>query len=417
MTEEEKEQINEDEEDEGINLLDYLIILAKHKKLIIVSTLSVAIISGIISLLSSISFYMATTSILPPQKQQLNLANRFITEFGIFPSMGSNVPSQQELLVEIIKSRTFSDRLLERFNLKAGYEAEDMEEAREMLSQNIIIEPDFTDKNRSLLMRGKQSPLTRITVIDQNPEKAANMANAIVEELKVFVNNIAISEASQRRLFFEEQLKHVNEALMQSEDDVIMFQKKHGILKVESETSMVIGSIANLQANIAANEIQLQVMKSYSTASNPDVQKVEEKIKVLRKELAKLKATEQNSNDLLIPTGKIPALGLEYKRILRELKFNEALYEIMIKQFEAAKIDESKESALIQVIDKAIPPEVPATMRTFGLMKALAATVFVFFFSCFLAFAFELHERYSESGEHNERFEILMRYLSFKGHK
>jgi len=408
MSEEVKEQLTEDEEEVGINLFDYLIILAKRKKLILSITLSVAVITLFLTLFKT-TFYQAEISILPPEQQDTRLANQFMREFGVFPATGNNAISKQELLVEIIKSRTFTDRIIERFQLKGAYGAEDMEEARTRFSEHINIEPDFTNKS-PLGFRGGQSPLMKVFVRDQNSERAVNIANAMVEELQRFVNNIAISEASQRRLFFEEQLKQVKEGLIKSEEDIKMFQQKTGLFQVESQTSMVIQKVANLQAQITAKEVELEVMKSYSTGNNPDLQRIDETIKVLKKELAKIEANEGNGRDLSISSSAIPSRGLEYKRKYRDLKFNETLYEIMIKQYEAAKMDESKDAVLIQVIDKAIPPEKETTVRKFGRKKALIVTFSAFLFSCLLALFME----YRESAPRSEKMETLMSYLSFR---
>lgn len=404
----EEQKIEEDEE--GINLLDYLIVLAKRKNLILKITLTVAIFSFIIAILSKTSFYEAETSIFPNQQENINLASQFMSNFGFFPSGGGNLQNRRELLIEIMKSRTFTGKIIERFKLKELYRAKDLKKARIMFLRNLTIEPDFTDKSRVSLLKGPESPLTKISFRDQDPERAANIANAIVDELKIFLNNIAISEASQRRLFFEEQLKQAREALIKAEEDIKLFQQKTGLLQIESQTTMVIEKIANLQAQITAKEVELQVMRSYSTVSNPDVQRVEETIRILKRELAKLEVDESNSKDLFIPTGTIPSLGLEYKRKFRELKFNETLYEIMVKQYELAKIDESKDTVLIQVIDKAVPPDQKNSMRTWGGSKALFTTGFAFLFSCFLAIFME----YREKAPKNERLDTLKGYLSFR---
>lgn len=408
--EQKKTEDNIEEEEEGINLLDYLIVLAKRKNLIIKITLSVAIISFIVAILSKASFYEAETSILPPQEENVGLANQFMRDFGIFPVGRGNVYNQRELLVEIIKSRTFSDRIIEKFRLKELYEVKDVEAARKRFFKNLTIQPDFTDTSRVGLLKGPQSPLIRISVRDQDSERAATIANAIVEELKSFINNFAITEASQRRLFFEEELKQVKEALIKSEDDIKTFQEKTGLLKVDTQTTLTIEKIAGLQAQITAKEVELQVMRSYSTVSNPDFQRVEETIKVLKNELAKLGANTNNGKNLIIPTGTIPSLGLEYQRKFRELKFNETLHEILVKQYESAKIDESKNAFLIQVIDKAVPPDKKSSTRTWGGSKALSTAVFAFLFSCFLAFFME----YREKAPKNERLDILKGYLSFR---
>jgi uncharacterized protein involved in exopolysaccharide biosynthesis len=410
MSKELNAQITEDEEEGGINFFDYLIVLAKRKKLILSITLSVAVIAFIMTLFFKISFYEAETSILPPQEENISIANQFMRDFGVFPARRGNVYNQQELLVEIIKSRTFTSRIIDQFKLKEIYKTKDLEATRKMFFKKITIQPDFTDKSRGSLLKGPQSPLMRIFVRDQDSERAVNIANAIVTELKSFIRNFAITEASQRRLFFEEQLKQAREALIKAEDDIKKFQERTGLLKVDTQTTLTIEKIAGMQAQITAKEVELQVMKSYSTTSNPDFQRIEETIKVLKNELSKFGATTTNGNNLIIPTGTIPSLGLEYQRKFRELKFNETLYDILVKQYELAKIDESKDAFLIQVIDKAVPPEKKKTMRTFGGSKALSVTVFAFLFSCFLAFIME----YREKAPKNERLETLKGYLSFR---
>jgi uncharacterized protein involved in exopolysaccharide biosynthesis len=406
-----EEKTREKEKIESLTLLDYLIIFAKYKILILGITLSVAIITFIMSL-NEASFYIAETSILPPDK---NVKNKFVNEIGFFPGIGvgSNIHNTQDLLVEIIKSRTLTDKLIEKYNLIQHYGTKNKEVARNTFYGNLQIEPDYTDTKR--LLPHARPPLTRIYVSDSDSKKSAEIANGIVDELKDVLINIAISEASQRRLFFEEQLKKASEALIKSEEDIKMFQEETGVLTVETQTRMVVERIANLQAQITAKEIELEIMKSYSTVRNPDFQRIQETINVLRKELTKLEASESDSKNFLIPTGTIPELGLEYKRIYRQLKFNETLYEIMIKQYEIAKIDESKDAALVQIIDIAMPPENASIVRLFPRRKALLYTVIAFLFSCFLALFIEKYRVFSEKQEYREKIKILKGYLFSRG--
>lgn len=400
---------NIEEEDSGINLFDYLIVLAKWKKLILSITLSVAIIAFIPTFFKYY-FYHVVTTILPPQGETRGMANQFMRDFGLMPQVSGADYSRQDLLVEIFKSRTFSERIIERFNLKSYYDKKESEKIDKLFFQDIWIEPDFTDEKRSSLLRKQQSPLIKINVKSRDAQKAADIANGIVEELKIFINNLAITEASKKRLFFEEQLKHANTALIKSEDDMKVFQQNTGLLTAETQTEMSIKKMAELHAQITAKEIELQVMSSYTTASNPDLQKVEELIKILKKELAKLETSERHGKDLMIPAGSMPSLGLDYKRKFRQLKFDETLYDILVKQYEMAKVEEARDPILIQVIDKAVPPKKPNSVRIFGMKKALSITIFSFFFSCILAFYME----YREKAPRNEKFETLRRYLSFK---
>ncbi|RJQ43506.1 MAG: hypothetical protein C4538_12060 [Nitrospiraceae bacterium] len=397
------------QKEDDTHFLDYLIVLAKRKKLILKITLPVALITFLLTFFKY-TFYHAETTILPPQGESRGMANQFMRDLGFLPEVSGTNYTRQDLLVEILKSRTFNDRIIERFKLRNYYGIKDSEKVRKMFLEDVSIEPDLTEEKRTNLLRGRQSPLIKIKVVNDNANRAADIANGIVEELKIFIKNLAVSETSKKRLFFEEQLKQAQETLMKSEDDMKTFQQSTGLLTAETQTEIVIKKIADLQAQIIAKEIELQIMKSYSTVSNPDVQRVEETVKAFKNELAKLEANERNGKNMLIPTGTIPSLGLDYKRKFRQLKFNEALYEILVKQYELAKVEESRDPILIQVIDKAIPPEKKSTIRKFGMKKALATTIFAFFFSCFLSFYLEFRERTGK----NERMEILKGYLSFK---
>ena len=408
--EKQKAEENMDEEEGGINLFDYLIVLAKRKKLILSITLSVALIGFTIAMLSRIYFYEAVTTILPPQGESRGMANQFMRDFGLMPQVSGADYSRQDLLVEIFKSRTFRDRIIERFNLKGRYGKDDSDKSKKAYFKDIRIEPDLTEERPSSLMRKQQSPLIKIYVKNSNAQKAADIANGIVEELKIFVNSLALTEASKKRLFFEEQLKLANAALIKTEDDMKIFQQNTGLLTAESQTEMSIKKIAELQAQITAKEIELQVMRSYTTASNPDLQQVEEIIRVLKNELAKLETNKRHGKELMIPSGTMPSLGLDYKRKFRQLKFNETLYEILVKQYEMAKVEEARDPIVIQVIDKAVPPEKKNSMRTWGGSKVLTTTMFAFLFSCFLALFLE----YREKAPSNERLETLKNYLSFR---
>ena len=387
-------------EDE-INLLDCLIVLLKRKKLIISITSGAALITAIISLIMT-PIYRAETRILPPQTGSSSIAVGMLSQMsgaqGITESLGLKTPS--DLYIGMLESRTIADRIIDRFNLMELYKAEYREDARKELFEDAL--EAETDKDTDIIT---------IDVEDKDPKRAADMANAFVEELKNLTKGLAVTEASQRRLFFEEQLKDTKMALVKAEEEMQGFQEKTGALQVDAQTKAVIEGIAMLRAQIAAKEVQLKVMRTYATAQNPDLQRAEDELNGLKAELGKLEAKGGSGHDSLIPTGRIPEIGTEYIRKLRDLKFNETLYELLAKQFEAAKLDEAKEAAVIQVIDKAIPPEKRAKPKR--TLMVLIATFTGFFLSIFVAFFAEYKERASKDPENKERFETLKRYAVF----
>jgi tyrosine-protein kinase Etk/Wzc len=391
-------------EDE-INLLDYLIVILKRKKLIIGITLGVAAITAIIVFFIITPMYVAETRILPPQTGSSSIALSMLSQTAgvagaqsLTESLGLKSPS--DLYIGMLKSRTVADKIIDRFNLMKLYDADYREDARKQLLEDVINAE--TDSDSSIIT---------IDVEDKDPKRAADMANAFVEELKNLTKGLAVTEASQRRLFFEDQLKDTKMALVKAEEEMQGFQEKTGALQVDAQTKAIIDGIAMLRAQIAAKEVQLRVMRTYATAQNPDLQRAEDELKGLKAELGKLEATGGSGHDPIIPTGRMPEVGTEYARKLRDLKFYEDLYELLTKQYEAAKLDEARDAAVIQVIDKAIPPEKIAKPER--ILIILIATIAGFFLSIFAAFFAEYKEKASANPENKERFETLKKYAIF----
>ena len=394
-----KEDIMSDE----INLLDYLVVLLKRKRLIIGITLGAAIITAIISLIMP-PIYRAETKILPPQQVNSSVAQFFMTQFGNAAGLAGVVPgikTTNDLYIGLLKSRPVLDNIIDRFNIMGLYKTESREDARRSIAGIFKARDD------------KKSGIITIGIEDKDPKRAADIANAFVEELKNLNKGLAVTEASQRRLFFEEQLKDAKESLIKAEESMKGFQEKTGAIKMDEQAMAVIGGIANLRAQAAAKEVQLKVMRTYTTPQNPDLQRTEEELRGLRIELRKLEAKGGGQNpDPLMPTGRIPGVGTEYVRKLRDFKYNEALYEILLRQFEAAKLDEAKDAALIQVIEKAIPPE--KRVKPKRRQMVMIAMVTGFFISVFAAFFMEYIEKSSKGPDNKERFETLKRYANFR---
>lgn len=389
-------------EDDEINLLDYLIVLAKHKKIIIYTTLGLMVITAIYSLIIS-PIYKGETKILPPQQSSSGMASQLLSQLGGAAGLvGGMVPikSPNDLYVGLIKSNTVLDRMIDRFNLMSLYKAKFRAVARESLSDNLKVTDD------------KKSSIITIGVEDKDPRRAADMANAFVEELRSLTKGLAVSEASQRRLFFEEQLGDAKTGLVRSEEAMRGFQEKTGALQIEEQARAVIEGMAQLRAQVAAKEVELRVMRTYSTVSNPDVKKAEAAINGMKAELSKLEKRKGDGPDPLMPTGRMPEVGTEYIRKLRDLKFNEALYELLLKQYEAAKLDEAKDATVIQVIDKATPPEQRIKPKR-GQMVMIAGVVGLFL-SIFAAFFLEYMEKSSLNPENRERLNALKGYINVK---
>jgi len=393
-------------QDEEINLLDYLIVLAKRKRFIIKVTLGFAIVAAIVSLIMS-PIYEAETKILPPTSNGSGIAGQLMNQLGQLSAIagigGGSIAGKtpNELYIGLVKSRTVLDRMIDRFDLMKLYREKYRQYARKKILDDVLEVKD-----------DKKSGIITINVEDKDPKRAAEMANAFVEELQRLNTGLAITEASQRRLYFEEQLKAAKASLTQAEEGMKSFQEQTGTLQMESQAKTVIEGIGMLRAQIAAKEVELKVMKTYSTKQNPDLQKVEEALRGLRSELAKMEGKGGKGHDPLMPTGRMAQVGMDYAKQLRDVKFNEALYALLLQQYEAAKLDEAKDATIIQVIDKAVPPERRAKPKR--TLMTLLAGIIGFFLSVFAAFFMEYRERAKANPEDQERFETLKKYLAFR---
>ena len=324
-----------------------LLALARGKKAILKVTITAALLATIVSFLLP-KTYTATSTILPPQQKQSAL-NSMLGQIGAIAGLSGGdlgLRNPDDVFVAMLTSRTIGDNLINRFDLRKAYRVKRYQDAEKKLKQN------------SEVIATKEG-LISISVTDRDPKRAAEIANAYVQQLYNVNQNLAITEASQRRLFYEQQIKAEQRQLSSAELALTQVQEKSGLLQPEAQARAIIGGIADLRAQVATHEVQLRTMRSYATENNPELQRAETELAGMRSELAKLEhsnAAAGNGN-LAIPARQMPEAELEYLRRSREVKYHEALYEFLGKQLEAARIDEGQNAILIQVVDTAVAPE------------------------------------------------------------
>jgi uncharacterized protein involved in exopolysaccharide biosynthesis len=386
------------QDDDEINLMDLLLVIAKHNRFIIKLTGSVAILAVAISLIMP-NVYTAKTVILPPQQGQ-STASMLLGSLGGLAGLAggaAGIKSPNDLHIGMLKSRTVADKMIARFNLKQKFEAKTMEATRAALA------------GATAIAAGKDGFIT-IEFSDKDPKFAASVANAYVEELDKLNNTLAVTEASRKRLFFETQLKMTRDNLAAAEMGFKQTQERTGLIQPEAQGQAIIMAASNLRAQVTAAEVKLQSMGSFATPQNPDYQKLQQNLTSLRAQLAKAERNGvQGRGDIMVPTGKLPETGLEYIRKMRDLKYQETLFELLSKQFEIAKIDEAKEAALIQVVDKALVPEKKSKPKR--SLIVILATLMAFFIGVLLAFVREASERASQDPASAERMNLLRRYI------
>ena len=333
------------EEQRGIQILDLLLVLARNKRVLFGVPFLVALLTAALSLTMK-NIYTGTARILPPQQSGSSSLALLAQMSGAAAILGSAAGGRNaDLYAGMLKGHTIADKLITRFKLQERFEKETIVEARKVLT------------SRTEIAAGRDGIIT-LSFEDTDPKVAAEVANAYVEELQELVQSLAITEASQRRAFFEQQLKKAKTELADAEGALKKTQEATGLIQLDQQGRAIIEAIARLRAEIAAKEVQLAASKSFATDANPELVLLRQQLVGLRTELKKLEGSSAIGNgDVFIPTGRVPEAGLEYVRKLRDLKYNEAIFELMAKQYEVARLDEAKDMAVVQFVDRAVPPD------------------------------------------------------------
>jgi capsule polysaccharide export protein KpsE/RkpR len=196
-----------------------------------------------------------------------------------------------------------------------------------------------------------------VSVTDKDTQRAAQMANAYTDELRTLTKTLAVTEASQRRLFYEEQLKQAKEALVSAELSFQQVQQTKGLVQLDAQAKAMIEGAAALRAQVAAKQVEVQALRSYSTENNPDVQLAEGQLSTLQAEAAHLGQSNHGVGFSDMGLADVPGAGLEYVRADHELRYRQALMDMLMKQYDAARLDEAKDAAIIQVVEPAIEPD------------------------------------------------------------
>ncbi|MDI6782100.1 MAG: GNVR domain-containing protein [bacterium] len=357
--------------DEEINLLDYFSVINRYRGLIITLCVMSVLLTMIVSLLMP-KTYESTVTILSPQGGSSaggSLASlpELQSAMGI---MGIGQKTSLDIFMAILNSRNMADAVIKRFNLLMVYKVKLIENARLRL------------KNVTRISVGKKNESLSITVQDTDPKRAAGIANFYASNLDIMARGLALSQAQQARMFIEKRLQETEMRLRDAEERSAGFKTQHELVEIGEQAKASIGAAAQIEGEITASEVQLKVMQSYATAQHPDVLKLRLKIEQLKKQLGKMKSGKES---LYIPFSKTPSLGLGLTRLMRELKIQETVFELLTQQYEQAKISEARDTPSVQILDKAVPsakkckPKIRTNMMIAGTLSLFIGVFMAFF--------------------------------------
>lgn len=332
-------------DDDEISLLDLLQVVVENLRLLILGPLAVGLAALGISFAIAPT-YTASVKFLPPQQQQ-SAAVSMLASLGALGGLAgaaSGLKNPADQYLAFLKSRSVQDELIDRFGLVQRYKADTRDDARKAL-QGIV------------RMASGKDGLISVDVDDKDPKFAADLANAHVEELQKLLSRLAVTEAQQRRMFFEKQLQGTKDRLTRAEQALKSSGVNSSSLKATPQAA--VEAIARLKAGVTAQEIKVASMRGYLSETAPDFKQALTELGALRAQLARMEKEEPATQG-----------QSDYVARYREYKYQETLFELFAKQYELARVDESREGAVIQVLDAAQPPE-----RKTKPKKALIAVI------------------------------------------
>ncbi len=366
--------------------LSYISVFLKWRKFIFKFVVIATLIGIIVSFILTQQF-TATATILPPNTQQQAmfglLSAGVIGSLTNLSGLGNILPgasSPSDLFAAIMQSDRIKDEIIKRFNLMKEFKSKTMTDARKGLEKITKISVN-------------KEGIVSVSVFYKNKFLAAEIANAYIEELDKFNTQTTMTIGKKYRIFVEQRLKETTDSLISAEESLRKFQEQHRTVALDIEIENAIAIIAKLKSEIVLREVQKGAVASISNLNNPYVTNIDQELRELKKQLSKIEfgaadtTRKEFGAGFSVPFARLPKISLEYARLLRNLKVQEAIYELLTQQYEQAKIMELKDTPTVQFLDRASTPEKRSFPRRGKIiMLFMSASLLL---SIFLIFLFE----------------------------
>lgn len=382
------------EEEDEINLLDLLIALGEEKLTLLMTPLLTSLAAVAVVLWMAPTF-TAKTVMMPPQQSQ-SAASSALASLGALAGLAggaAGIKTPDEMYIAFMQSDSLQNSIIQKLKLQERYEAKTLMDTRASLKASVKVVSD------------KKSGLLTIEADDKDPVFAAQLANLYVDELRTLLSKLAVTEAQQRRVFYDQEIKKVQQELNNSEAIFRNAKQKSGMQVTAVLAESGVRASAELRAQIASREVQLQALGRFATPQNPDMQKISSELSAMRAQLQKLEQGEGQGSSKSNPTQQIAIQSY------RDIKVQEAKLDILIRQYELARIDEAKEGPLIQQVDVALPPERKSKPKR--MLIVLMAALTGLFAGVLLAFIKRAIRLAASKPEGADRLLALKRAWSF----
>ncbi len=368
------------EDPDEINLLDLLLVLAKRWRMIVGVPFVVAVITAIITLFMP-NIYTAKTMIIPSDDGSSGMGAALMSQLegmaGLAGGLGSK--STADLYVTMLTSEALKDPIIDKFKLMDCFQAKYRVDVYKRLN------------TMSKISLGKKDGVITITVDDKDPKFAAAIANMYVAELGKFASGLNMVQAGQNAGFYQKRIAETKADLDKAADALKQFQQKNKVIAPTDQAQATISYIAQLKGQLAVQEVQLAALMRQFTDNSQEVKSARASIGNLRGQISRLEG--QGGGGAIPGVVSVPALGAQYLKLMRDFKIQEAVLEMLTKQHELSQLNQAKDLAPFQVLEKAKIPERKSKPNR-SLIVVLAALA-AGFLMILLAFLLEMGERMS----------------------
>ncbi|MEW6506547.1 MAG: Wzz/FepE/Etk N-terminal domain-containing protein [Bacteroidota bacterium] len=381
-------------ENRSFDILDYLLILTKWKKLIVI----MVIVIPIVSYLSIYSFipveYDSRSLIVVSESEQIGGIGSIMRSFSNLPMSipGLKSGTDTDIFTTIIYSRTNLEEIINKFNLFEEYGYETMDETIKELS-NIIQAAETKEGAYEIIMRHK------------SPQTAADIVNFIVDRLNKTLVELNISKSRDNRKFLENRYEEIKTKLRFAEDSLVFYQQKSGIFAAEDQARSTFEAYAKLEAELASRQIEYSILNKLYGSESPITKSAEISVKEYESKLNEIKTGKEKSN-IILALKDLPLNAMEYLRHYRDVEIYNKMLTFIIPLYEQARFDEQKNVPFLKVIDVGVPAKKKAFPQ-----RALLTALFTVLILSLLFMVIIMRDRIISST--NPKIKIILNNLSF----
>jgi tyrosine-protein kinase Etk/Wzc len=322
-------------------IFHFLQVIAK-RRLLVAGVTATAIVTAATASMFLPDTYTAKAKILPPQQQSGLLSAAMMQGLAAIGGDMIGESKTAKLYVEMLKVESLRDPVIEKYALARVYDKKYRDDVYKTMNKKVLI------------TAGKEGIIT-ISVDDSDPKRAAGIANALVDELKRLTTRMSMTGANNSKTFFDQRLTDAKADLSRAENELKDYQKKYKAVDATQQAALSVSATAQLTAELTSQEMQLSVLRRSYADTSQTVKNMMQSIAALKEKIARLQGSGESA--ALPGLSQLPDRGQEYLQIMRRYKTAESVYDMLVKQYEVAKVNADNDVSTIQVLQQALVPE------------------------------------------------------------